>query len=40
MKIAELTLEPCLFDEQHYLAAYDKQGNLLFEKIVIKPGKI
>ena len=40
MEIAEITFEPCLFDEQHYLAAYDKDGNLLFEKIVIKPGKI
>ena len=36
----ELCLEPLLFDGQFYLAAYDKKLNLLFEKIVIKPGKI
>ena len=40
MKIAELAFEPLIFDGQHYLAAYDKDGNLLFDKIVIIPGKV
>jgi len=37
----ELTLEPLLFDHQHYIALYDKDKNLLLnDKIPIIPGKI
>jgi hypothetical protein len=36
----QICLEPLLFDEQFYLAVYDKEKNLLFEKIPMKPGKV
>ena len=35
----EVCLEPLLFDDQYYLAIYDKDQNLLAPKIPIKPGK-
>jgi hypothetical protein len=33
----ELCFEPLLFENQHYVAVY-KNGELLTEKVVIKPG--
>lgn len=35
----ELTFEPLLFDEQHYVALYRRNVLILKEKIVVKPGK-
>jgi len=35
----QICLEPLIFDSQFYLAVYDKNLNLLFPKIPMKPGK-
>ena len=35
----EIRLEPLLFENQWYLAIYDKEKNLVAPKVVVKPGK-